>query len=182
MLALHHEQEGSQSIKVWDLFVRICHWSLVLSVFAAFFFTEEGDRPHEIAGYMALGLVVARVLWGFAGTHYARFSQFVPGPSALLSYVRAMVRGRETRFLGHNPAGAIMVFALLVTVLAASVSGWMLTTDAYFGEEWVEGLHEDVSNALMTLVGLHVGGVIYTSWRHGENLVRAMVTGRKPPS
>ena len=180
MPALHHEQEKSQRIQVWDLFVRIFHWSLVLSVFAAFFFTEEGDTPHEIAGYIALGLVGARLVWGFTGTHYARFSQFVPSPSALLSYMMAMVKGREARFLGHNPAGAIMVFALLVTVLAASVSGWMLTTDTYFGEEWVEALHDGVSNALMGLVGLHVGGVIYTSWRHGENLVRAIFTGRKP--
>ncbi|MSQ60722.1 MAG: cytochrome B [Betaproteobacteria bacterium] len=172
--------EGSRTILVWDLFVRIFHWSLALSVFTAFFFTEAGEKPHEIAGYLALGLVCARVIWGITGTRYTRFSQFVPGPKALLAYLAAMAKRRETRFIGHNPAGAIMVLALLAAVLAASISGWMLTTETYFGEAWVEVLHKTVSNALMSLVGLHVGGVLYTSWRHAENLVRAMITGRKP--
>jgi cytochrome b len=173
-------QEGSQNIPVWDVFVRIFHWSLVLSVFGAFFFTEAGEKPHEIAGYLALGLVGARVLWGFAGTQYARFSQFVPAPKALAAYTRALAKQQEPRYIGHNPAGAVMVLALLAAVLVAGISGWMLTTDAYFGEAWVEALHTAISNALMVLVGLHVGGVIYTSWRHSENLVRAMFTGRKP--
>ncbi|MFN0314064.1 MAG: cytochrome b/b6 domain-containing protein [Burkholderiales bacterium] len=176
----HTAQEASRTILVWDLFVRIFHWSLVLSVFSAFFFTEAGERPHEIAGYLALGLVCARVIWGFTGTQYARFSQFVPEPKGLAAYMTALAKRREPRFIGHNPAGAVMVLALLAAVLAAGISGWMLTTDAYFGEAWVEALHQGVSNALMGLVGLHVGGVIYTSWRHAENLVRAMFTGHKP--
>lgn len=173
--------QGSRTVTVWDPLVRIFHWSLVASVLAAYFFTEEGDPPHEYAGYIALGLVAFRLVWGFIGGRYARFAQFTPGPAALLRYARELLQGTEARHLGHNPAGAVMVLALLAMVAASSVTGWMLTTDAWFGEEWVEELHEIVANALMLLVGLHVAGVIYTSVRHRENLVRAMFTGRKTP-
>lgn len=181
MADLDIRPQGSRAVAVWDPLVRIFHWSLVASVLAAYFFTEEGDPPHEYAGYIALGLVALRLVWGFIGGRYARFAQFVPGPAVLMHYARDLLRGREARYLGHNPAGAVMVLALLVMVAASGVTGWMLTTDAWFGVEWVEELHEIVANALMLLVGLHVAGVIYTSLHHRENLIRAMFTGRKTP-
>lgn len=181
MEALGRQPEDPHTVKVWDPLVRIFHWSLALSVLAAYFLTEEGDLAHEIAGYVALGLVAFRILWGIVGTRYARFAQFVPGPSTLMHYLQDLSRGREARHLGHNPAGGVMVVLLLVLVAAAGVSGWMLTTDAYFGEEWVEEVHEVIANVLMVMVGFHVTGVVYTSVHHRENLIRAMFTGRKLP-
>ncbi len=177
-----HVQDEFLAVKVWDAWVRIFHWSLVASIVAAYFFTEDGDVPHEIAGYIALGLVIARIVWGFVGTGYARFAQFAPSLRALRTYIAAMASRQEPRFLGHNPAGGMMVITLLVVALVAGISGWMMTTDAFWGEEWLIALHKTASNLLMVLAGVHVTGVIYTSWRHRENLIRAMITGRKSKS
>ena len=113
------------------------------------------------------------------GTRYARFSQFVRSPLAVAAYVRDIVTGREARYLGHNPAGGLMILALIATMATVSVTGWMQTTDAYWGVEWVEELHEAVASLMLGLVGLHVLGVMVASLRHRENLIRAMLTGRK---
>ena len=165
-------------VKVWDLFVRVFHWSLVVAFFGAYFI-EGGDTAHEVLGYTALGLVTTRIVWGFIGTKYARFTQFVPPPRRLFAYVREAIQRREARVIGHNPAGAIMILALICAVIATSATGWMLTTDAYWGDELIGDLHKLIANATVALVGLHVAGAIYESVRHRENLIFAMITGRK---
>lgn len=167
-----------ETVKVWDPFVRVFHWSLVTAFFGAYFI-EGGDTAHQVLGYAALGLIAARIVWGFIGSKYARFAQFVPSPRRLFAYVREAIGRREARYLGHNPAGAIMILALICAVIATSVSGWMLTTDTFWGDEFVEELHEFIANVTLALVGLHVAGAIYESIRHGENLILAMITGRK---
>lgn len=167
-----------ETLKVWDPFVRVFHWSLVVSFFGAYFL-EGGDPPHKWLGYIALGLVAARIVWGFIGRKYARFSNFVPSPRRFIAYVRDAVQRREARYLGHNPAGAVMIVALICGVIASSVTGWMLTTDAYWGNELVEELHEVIANVTVALVVFHVAGAIYESIRHRENLILAMITGRK---
>ncbi len=167
-----------RSVKVWDLFVRVFHWSLVVAFFGAYFI-EGGDTAHEVLGYIALGLVAARIVWGFTGTEYARFSQFIPSPHRLFTYVREAIRRREARVLGHNPAGAVMILTLICAVIATGVSGWILTTESYWGDEFIEKLHELIANLTVVLVGLHVAGAIYESIRHRENLIIAMITGHK---
>jgi cytochrome b len=167
------------TVKVWDPAVRLFHWSLVVAFFAAQFFTAEGDLPHDIAGYTALGLVALRTVWGLIGPSHARFADFVPAPRRFFGYLGDMFARREVRTLGHNPAGAAMIVALLVLVAAVSVTGWMLTTDTFWGAEPVEKLHKYLAWGTLGLVGLHVGGVVYTSLRHRENLVIAMISGRK---
>ncbi len=169
----------SESVRVWDPFVRVFHWSLLASFMGAYFATEEGDLVHQVLGYIALGLVVARIVWGFVGTRYARFASFVPTPHALFAYLTAMLARREPRYLGHNPAGGVMVIALLAAVVASSVTGWLLLTDAFWGDESMEEAHEVLSALTLALVGFHVAGVVYESVRHRENLVLAMLTGRK---
>jgi len=179
MRALSLAEAKPETVRVWDPFIRVFHWTLVVSFFAAYFFTEEGDPPHEIAGYIALGLVAARIVWGFIGTKHARFVDFVASLRALFAYVRDVLARRESRYLGHNPAGAVMVVALLGSVAATGITGWMLTTDAFWGVEWVEELHEILATATLVMVGLHVAGVVYESIHQRENLVLAMFTGRK---
>ena len=167
-----------EAVKVWDPFVRVFHWSLVAAFFGAYFI-EGGDTAHDVLGYVALGLVTARIVWGFIGTQYARFSNFVPSPRRFIAYVRDALQRREPRSLGHNPAAAVMIVALICAVITTSVTGWMLTTDAYWGNELIEELHEVIANVTVGLVCIHVAGAIYESVRHHENLIRAMFTGRK---
>ena len=165
-------------VRVWDLGVRLFHWSLVAMVAAAWVINSPRDL-HRTLGYIVIGLISFRLIWGLIGTRHARFSDFVPGPRRFLGYLRDMGRGREARYLGHNPAGAAMILALLTTLAAVGATGYMMGMDAYFGVEWVERAHKTLVNALLMLVALHVGGVIFSSLRHRENLVLAMITGQK---
>ncbi len=112
--------------RVWDPVVRIFHWSLVASFTIAWLTGEEESRLHELAGYAVIGLVLIRVVWGFVGTKYARFRDFVYRPSAVLAYARDMLAGKSKRYLGHNPLGGMMIIALLLSLLAASVTGLVL--------------------------------------------------------
>ncbi|WP_429818375.1 cytochrome b/b6 domain-containing protein [Ensifer sp. B1-9] len=166
-------------VTVWDPLVRVFHWGLV-GLFAFSYLTgDEWKRAHTLSGYVIIGLVVVRVIWGLVGTRHARFSDFVYGPRATLSFLRDSMALRAKRYLGHNPAGGQMVLALLIAISSVAATGYMMTTDAYWGVEWVEEAHEMLVNLTLGLVGLHMAGVLFASIEHKENLVRAMITGRK---
>ncbi|MBI2254934.1 MAG: cytochrome b/b6 domain-containing protein [Proteobacteria bacterium] len=169
----------SATVRVWDPFVRVFHWCLVASFAIAWLSAEDGRGLHQWAGYAAASLIALRLVWGIAGTRYARFSQFVRNPRSVAGYLFDILKGREARYLGHNPAGGLMIIALMVVMATLCLTGWLYTTDAFWGEEWVEETHEALANILLALVGLHVGGVIIASLRHRENLIRAMISGRK---
>jgi cytochrome b len=166
--------------RVWDAPVRLLHWALVATMAAAWATSDSTSGWHENLGYGALAIVAARLAWGFAGSRYARFAQFVRGPAATLDYLRAVRAARAPRHLGHNPLGGAMVLALLSCVALLGVTGWMLGTDLLWGYAWPVQLHYALAWTLVGLVVLHVGGVLYTSWQHRENLVAAMITGDKP--
>lgn len=165
-------------VRIWDPLVRVLHWTLAASVLGAFFIERPRDL-HEALGYIALGAVGVRLLWGLVGPDHARFASFAPSPRRLMAYLRDMLRGREQRYLGHNPAGAMMIFVLLAMVALTGSTGWMMGTDAWFGESWVEALHVAAANLTLVLVPVHVAGVVWSSLRHRENLARAMITGDK---
>jgi len=114
------------AVKVWDPLVRIFHWSLVAAFAIAWLTGDEESRLHELAGYAVIGLVLVRIVWGFIGTRYARFSDFVYRPSTVLGYAREMLAGKHRHYLGHNPLGGMMVLALLVSLLATGVTGLAL--------------------------------------------------------
>ncbi len=165
-------------IRVWDLGVRLFHWSLVVMVVTTYF-TVDFRTLHRGLGYVVAALIAFRLIWGLIGGPHARFASFMPSPRHLLHYLRAMLAGVEPRYLGHNPAGAVMIVALLCTLTGVSVTGYMMGMTAYFGQDWVEQLHGTLVTLLLVLLVGHIGGVIYSSWKHRENLVRAMVTGQK---
>ncbi len=177
--SVHSAATPPPSVRVWDIFVRVFHWALVISFVIAWLTEDDFEALHEWAGYAAGALVLLRLIWGLIGTRYARFTQFVKGPEKTLEYVGEMVRGSEARYVGHNPAGGAMVIALLLGMLAVSVSGWMLTLDQFSRADWVEEGHEIMASGLLGLVLLHIAGVFLAGMRHRENLVRAMFTGRK---
>ncbi|MBL4628242.1 MAG: cytochrome b/b6 domain-containing protein [Roseicyclus sp.] len=196
-------------VRVWDPLIRIFHWGLVAAFAVAYLSAEELSTVHEVAGYVVAGLVAFRLIWGLVGSRYARFTQFLKGPPATFSYLRDMVGHRERRYLGHNPAGAAMIVALLLTLSATAFTGWLLEDETRIamlpdlpqiiapafadedgedreywgggrgGESAVEEAHEVLANLMLLLIAVHVGGVVLTSFRQRENLARAMVTGEK---
>ncbi len=169
----------SQRIMVWDVPTRVFHWLLVLS-FTGAFLTSESERYrdiHVVLGYVLLGLIAFRLFWGFFGTRYARFRSFLFKPAEIVAYLRSLLKGKPAHYVGHNPAGSVAIWLLLVLAVASGVSGVMLYQDV--GGEAVEELHELASYAMLAVVGLHVFGVAVSSVMHRENLVRAMVTGFK---
>jgi cytochrome b len=170
--------ERPATVKVWDPFIRIFHWSIVV-LLALAWVSEDLQLLHQPVGYAILGLVLLRVVWGFAGSTHARFADFVRSPVATLAYARDLVAGRAAHYRGHNPLAAVMVLALLVMLAATAASGSMMTLDAYRSAEWLEELHEGLASVTLGLTGLHVLAVAIMSVVHGENLVRAMITGRK---
>ncbi len=170
------------TIKIWDPLVRLFHWSLVVVFAVAWLSADEWDGLHETAGYVAAALIGFRLLWGLVGPKYARFSQFARSPGQALRYVGKMITGKEPRYIGHNPAGGLMIIGLLVVLAGTALTGWMYTLDAFWGAEWVEDIHEFLANMMLVLVATHVAGVVWASIRHKENLVRAMIVGRKRAS
>jgi cytochrome b len=168
-----------QEIKVWDLLVRLLHWSLVVSVVGAWLTREGNELRHEQLGYAALAIVTVRFVWGFIGSRYARFGEFVRSPRETFGYLRAVVAHREPRHIGHNPLGGWMIVVLLTTIAVICWTGWLYTTETYWGVAWVGELHEGATDVLIALVALHVAGVVFTSIRQKENLVKAMITGTK---
>lgn len=195
----------TDTVRVWDPLVRIFHWALVAAFATAWLTADELQPLHEIAGYIVAGLIAFRVLWGVLGTRYARFTQFLRGPATTVRYLSETLHGREARYIGHNPAGAVMIVAMLLTLSGTAFTGWLIADPARqaflpdlppivasaqadedeYGErggereDAIEELHEVFANLMLLLVALHLGGVAFASLRHRENLARAMVTGSK---
>lgn len=178
--ALGETSGGPSTVAVWDPLVRLFHWSLVAGPAVAWFSAAQSDDVHMWAGYVAACLVAIRLLWGLAGTRHARFSDFVRSPAAVMAYLRDIVRGREARYMAQKP-GRRCDDPGAARGHGADRLGWLENTDSYYGVAWVQDTHSYAAHAMMVLVALHVGGVIVASLRHHENLVRAMVTGRKRP-
>lgn len=165
------------TVPVWDLPIRLFHWSLVAAIAIAFASSEEASplAPwHMAAGYVAAVLIVFRMCWGFIGNAQARFANFVK-PGAVLPHVRELLAGRPQRTLGHNPLGGLAVLALLAGTATVVGTGIQMTTGA--GNE---DLHEILAFSLLGLIVVHVIGVVVMSVLTRDNLARAMVTGRKP--
>jgi cytochrome b len=166
-------------MRVWDPLIRLLHWALV-AAFVVAWFSHGGYLPvHRISGYLIAALVVVRVAWGFAGSAHARFSDFVVGPGKLAAYLRLMVRAREPRYIGHNPAGGAMIVVLLLLLAALCATGLALDTPRLRDDGNLKQIHDLLTDATLLCIALHVVGVAYVSWRHGENLVLSMVSGRK---
>lgn len=164
---------------VWDLLVRVFHWSLVACVVANYALNEAGEDAHQWVGYAASALVLARVVWGFVGSEHARFANFWPTPSRVLAHLQELKTGHHAPSAGHNPLGALAMLALMALVLSLGITGWMQGLDAYWGEEWLQDLHEALANGLVTLAGVHASAALVMGRLERTRLVKAMVTGVK---
>jgi cytochrome b len=179
-------------VKVWDPFVRIFHWSLVLTFTVAYVTAEEFEVLHNNTGYVVLGLVLLRIGWGFVGTRHARFRDFVYSPAEIKGFLQDTFRQRAQRYLGHNPAGGVMVVVMLLSLIITTVTGIayygiedgagplaMLAGSPGWARELLEEVHELFANLMVLLVVVHIVGVILESRLHHENLIKSMFNGRK---
>jgi len=185
---------NKESVKVWDIPVRLFHWALVAGFAAAYLSAEfHFGFLHVWIGYFLIALLLARVVWGFAGNRHARFVSFIFTPQETFTYLRSLFRGHPRHYFGHNPAGALMVFAMLallmliflsglVTLAVIDFEGPLLFLGGYLDDSAsyaVRHLHAWLVDIALVLIPLHLLGVAAGSIQHKENLVRAMITGRK---
>ena len=173
------DRTASRTIAVWDLPLRLWHWALAASVLAAWFTPTVYDRLHRIAGYTVLGLLAFRLVWGFWGSRYSRFRMVGVRLRAAPNYLWNLRRGITGRYIGLNPAGTLMLVALLLAIAVSAITGAMSVTVTFFGIWWIEDTHAVASDAVIVLVVLHVVGVVLMGLLQRENLIRAMFTGRK---
>ncbi|WP_305908671.1 cytochrome b/b6 domain-containing protein [Methylomarinum sp. Ch1-1] len=180
----------SNRVKVWDLPLRIFHWTLVAAFLIAYVSEDDLLTVHVWAGYLIGGLLLFRIVWGFVGNRYARFANFICSPAAGLRYLQEVVELKGKRYLGHNPAGAWMIVLLLLSLLLTTLTGVAVyAADQSAGpmaglvgtaqEELWEESHEFFANLTVFLVILHVLGVLLESFVHRESLVRSMWHGFK---
>jgi cytochrome b len=169
----------NNKILIWDVPTRVFHWLLVGS-FAGAYYTADSERYrdiHVMLGYILLGLIVFRISWGFFGTRYARFSSFMFKPSEVVAYLISLVKRKPADYLGHNPAGSVAIWLLLLFGITSGVTGVMALKD--IGGDLVVAWHDLVSEGMLAIVAVHVLGVLVSSVMHRENLVRSMITGFK---
>lgn len=183
---------GLSQIKVWDAFVRFFHWSLASAFFIAYMTEEAFLVVHTQAGYLILAWIILRIIWGLVGSPYARFSNFLYRPKVIFQFLQDTLQRKARRYLGHNPAGGVMVVALLVSLLMTTISGilllgaeeqagplasWFRPMGEYGGA--LEATHEFFAHSTLMLVIIHLAGVLVESLIHKENLVSAMLSGFK---
>jgi cytochrome b len=170
---------ASRTVKVWDLPLRLWHWLLAVLVLIAWLTPSVHDGLHRAAGYSVIVLLAFRLIWGFSGSRYSRFRMVGVRLRAAPRYLLNLRRGMTGRYIGLNPAGALMLVTLLAALAVSAITGAMAATVTFFGVWWVEDTHAYSSDAVIVLVVLHVLGVVLMSLLQRENLVRAMITGRK---
>lgn len=184
---------GGNEVKVWDPLIRLFHWALVGSFIVAYVTEDDFLTLHTWAGYLVAGLVLWRILWGLIGTRHARFSSFVRPPRLVLQYLKDTLALRAKRYLGHNPAGGAMILILLLSLVLTTTTGlavygageqagplaFALGNAGEFVIGSLKETHEFFANLTLLLVLIHLIGVTVESLIHRENLVRAMITGRK---
>ena len=182
--------KNPEVMKVWDPLVRIFHWSLVFFFILAYLSEDDFLTLHVWMGYTVVLLVGFRLIWGLIGTRYARFFQFVKSPRQVFAYLKKMTVLDTPHYVGHNPAAATMIIALLICLMMISLTGMIIiaaegqgllanTIMAGLNAEWMEDIHEFFANLTVFLILFHVLGVLFSSWLEGQNLAKAMVTGYK---
>lgn len=200
---------NTKTIKVWDIAVRVFHWSLVTFFVISYLTGDELETIHAWSGYVVIALIFFRIIWGFIGTKYARFSNFIYSSAEVKDYLKSLLSKSPKHYLGHNPAGGVMVLVLLASLVLTTFSGLKayaaeghgplasvdvsLLSSAYADDdkhdhdnkheeeedEFWKEIHEFFSNFTLFMVLIHIGGVVVSSRLHKENLVKAMVTGYK---
>lgn len=183
-------------VKVWDPFIRIFHWAVVILFFCNYFLSDKGQlfqrgsKYHIYAGYAIICFVLARLIWGIIGSKNARFTSFIPSWSEFVGYTKKLVKGEHPYYEGHNPAGAVMIVCLLCGLLITGITGWLASlSDAFDGWQamvasatdrvpWGE-IHGFFANLTMLGAGIHITAVVVVSYLTNENLIHSIISGYK---
>lgn len=174
---------NENSFVIWDKFIRIFHWSVATLFLLDYWVVEGGEDLHDWIGYAIALLVVLRVIWGFIGSTNARFNSFWPSVFNIKQYIQRFPN-KTSYTSGHNPLGGMMILFLLFMLFLTALSGWMRGLDMFWGEDWVQWLHEYSADVLMASVLIHVMAVVITQTLTRVPLIIPMITGKrkKPPS
>ncbi|MCC2112595.1 MAG: cytochrome b/b6 domain-containing protein [Hyphomicrobiales bacterium] len=187
--------KAAGTVPVWDIGIRLFHWGLVASVVTAlvtgFLAPEWWIDIHIAAGTAVAALIAFRLVLGFFGTPPARFRSFAYHPSDVIAYLADLIRGQVRHYRGHNPLGAMMVFALIGVLATLAITGVVVLGGeekrgplaflvSFSAGDMAAELHEALAWAIVALIGLHVAGVLFSSWHERMNLVAAMISGKKP--
>ena len=187
------ETQAAAPVRVWDIPVRLVHWSLVLLVIVMFVTGKLGGNWlewHKRAGFSILGLVTFRILWGFVGSHHARFVNFLRGPKAVAAYMKSATRRNSPHHTGHNPLGALSVVTMLGVLWLQAVMGLFANDDLMLEgpfahlvgkavSDQLTTLHKLNSTLILILIGVHLAAIAFAFFYRKENLVKAMITGNK---
>ena len=170
----------TKRVPVWDILVRVTHWTVAAGIIANLLFIEDGSELHEYVGYTVVGLVVIRLIWGLIGTGYARFSDFFPTPARIKNHL-ANIRQRrnDEQHLGHKPLAAIMVLALWAVIIGLGISGYLMESGILGNKDLFEEGHELLANSLYLFIPLHIIAAIVMSYWQRQNLIKSMITGDK---
>ncbi|HAE90055.1 MAG TPA: cytochrome B [Idiomarina sp.] len=167
-------------MQIWDIGIRLFHWSIALAFVLNYFLLEPGETAHQIAGYYAFAWLIFRVVWGFLGPQRARFSDFFPTPSRIKTHITQLKQRQLPRDAGHNPLGGVVILLMMVLLAYQATTGFMLEeVDAFYGSSMLEDLHELGAHTLFALVCLHIIAVIFVQWWGRIQLIRPMITGRR---
>lgn len=186
-------KNSKNTIKVWDPFVRVFHWTLALAFIIAYVTEEDFLSIHSFAGYTIISLILLRIIWGLIGTRYARFSEFIYSRQTITQFLKDTLRLKAKRYIGHNPAGGAMIMLMIVSLLLTTLTGLAVygaeeqlgpmadlfsNANSMWGELFEE-THEFLANFTLLLVFIHIAGVVVESLIHKENLAKSMIHGRK---
>lgn len=169
-----------QSEKLWDPLIRLFHWSIAGIFLANYFFNEAGESWHQWLGYIAVAWLVVRFFWGFFGAGAARWADFFPTPARLKTHISALIKGEHYHRMGHSPLGGLVMILMMLCILSLGITGFMMEEIDYFwGEDWVQNLHDWIASTLLALVLVHIVAAFFESYRLKENLPLSMITGKR---
>lgn len=167
-------------VVIWDKFIRIYHWLIVLGFMLNYFVLEPGETVHQWIGYCVWILVFARIIWGFIGPKRARVMDFFPTPSRIAQHFRELKSREIPKESGHNAVGGMLILLFWFLFLAQGTTGFLLEeTDAFFGSTLVENIHEYIAHSLFIGALIHVAAVLLTGWWGRIELIKPMITGRR---
>jgi cytochrome b len=167
-------------VVIWDKFIRIYHWLIVIGFTLNYFVLEPGEAIHQWIGYSVWALVFARVVWSFVGPQRARLNDFFPTPSRISKHLRELKSRKIPKESGHNAVGGMLILLFWLLLLAQGITGFLLEeTDTFFGSTLVENIHEYIAHSLFIGALIHVAAVLLTGWWGRIELIKPMITGRR---